>query len=204
MKERIVRLPLASIEESFARRSGAELGGVPKERKAAVAAVLREPPNQEGGAELLFIRRAEHPKDPWSGQMGLPGGRVEPGDASPFDTAVRETLEEVGLDLSRVARPVGRLSEVRTHLPLGSSPHSVVPFCFALEGDPALTPNGEVQEALWVPLVFLADRRNRSSFTWVRRGVPLPMPCYDWNGRVVWGLTLRIVEELLEGVAGRG
>ncbi len=198
------RLSLASIEEALARRGRDEGEGVPKERKAAVAAVLREAPDPGSGAELLFIRRAEHPKDPWSGQMALPGGRVDPGDASPFDAAVRETLEEVGVDLARVARPVGRLSEVRTHLPLGSVPHSVVPFCFALESDPRLTPNCEVQEALWVPLSFLADRRNRSSFTWVRRGVPLPMPCYDWNGRVVWGLTLRIVEDLLEGVASDG
>ena len=209
MRGDAARPTLAAIEKALESSSFVDEEGVPKERKAAVAAVLRDPPDGaaggggEIGAELLFIRRAEHPRDPWSGQMGLPGGRVDPGDASPFDAAVRETLEEVGLDLARSARPVGRLSEVRTHLPLGSVPHSVVPFCFALEGDPVLTLNAEVQEALWVPLAFLANRRNRSSFTWVRRGVPLPMPCFDWHGRVVWGLTLRIVEDLLKGVAGR-
>ncbi len=167
---------------------------VPATRKAAVAAILRD---AAGGAELLFIRRAEHPKDPWSGHMGLPGGRVDPDDASPFAAALRETLEEIGLDLSSAARPVGRLSEVRTHLPLGAPPHSVVPFVFALAEAPPLTPNHEVQEALWVPLSFLDDRRNRSSFTWVRAALPLPTPCYRYEGRVIWGLTLRIVEELL-------
>jgi 8-oxo-dGTP pyrophosphatase MutT (NUDIX family) len=172
---------------------------VPVTRKAAVAVILRD---GDGGVELLFIRRAEHPRDPWSGQMGLPGGRVDPGDSSPLATALRETREEIALDLEALGRPLGRLSEVRTHLPLGSVPHSVVPFAFAIDGDPELRRNEEVQEALWVPLSFLMDRGNRSAFTWVRKGLPLPMPCYTFRGRVIWGLTLKIVDELIE-VAGR-
>lgn len=197
--EVVVRAPdVATIEAALARLSPRSEEAVPASKKAAVAAILRD---AEGGAELLFIRRAEHPHDPWSGHMGLPGGRIDPGDASPLAAALRETLEEVGLDLAHGARPVGRLSEVRTHLPLGRPPHSVVPFCFAIEGDPPLTPNNEVQEALWVPLAFLADRRNRSSFTRVRGGLPLPTPCYRFEGRVIWGLTLRMVDELLEVAA---
>ena len=172
---------------------------VPVTRKAAVAAILRD---GDGGVELLFIRRAEHPRDPWSGQMGLPGGRVDPGDASPLAAALRETREEIALDLEALGRPLGRLSEVRTHLPLGSVPHSVVPFVFAVDGDPQLRRNEEVQEALWVPLSFLLDRGNRSAFTWLRKGLPLPMPCYTFEGRVIWGLTLKIVDELIE-TAGR-
>jgi 8-oxo-dGTP pyrophosphatase MutT (NUDIX family) len=189
---------VTALEAALARLSPRTDEDVPAIRKAAVAAVMRDAP---AGTELLFIRRAEHPRDPWSGQMGLPGGRVDPADASTFNAAVRETLEEVGLDLTRAARPIGALSEVRTHLPLGRPPHSVAPFCFAVEGDPPLVTNYEVQEALWVPLGFLANRHNRHAFTWVRRGVPVPMPCYRWEGRVIWGLTLRIVDELLE-VAG--
>ena len=171
---------------------------VPPARKAAVAAVFRD---TEAGAELLFIRRAEHPRDPWSGQMGLPGGRVDPGDDGPLAAALRETREEIGLDLEAAGVLLGRLSEVRTHLPLGSVPHSVVPFAFSVDGNPRFTLNHEVSEAVWVPLAYLADRGNRSSFTWVRKGLPLPMPCYKWDGRVIWGLTLRIVDELLGGLA---
>lgn len=192
-------LDLAGLSAALSRLPARTEEDVPAVRKAAVAAVLREAP---AGVELLFIRRAEHPRDPWSGQMGLPGGRVDPGDASPLAAALRETREEIGLDLESGGRPLGRLSEVRTHLPLGSVPHSVVPFAFAVDGEPVLRPNHEVQETLWVPLSFLADRRNRSSFTWVRKGLPLPMPCITYRGRVVWGLTLRIVDELLEVGAG--
>lgn len=194
---------LVAIEEALKRLAARGDEDVPPVRKAAVAAVLRETPgNVSAGTQLLFIRRAHHPRDPWSGQMGLPGGRVDAGDASPFAAAVRETLEEIRLDLARAARPIGRLSEVRTHLPLGRVPHSVVPFCFALDGDPRLTPNEEVAEALWVPLGFLADRSNRHAFTWVRGGIPVPMPCYKYEGRVIWGLTLRIVDEMLAVASG--
>ena len=192
-------LDLAVLADALARLPAREDPEVPAARKAAVAAVLR---SAGGVVELLFIRRAEHPRDPWSGQMGLPGGRVDPGDASPLAAALRETREEIGLDLEALGRPLGRLSEVRTHLPLGAVPHSVVPFAFSVEGDPPLRPNEEVQEALWVPLAFLLDRANRSSFTWVRKGLPLPMPCYTFRGRVIWGLTLKIVDELLAVAEG--
>ena len=185
---------LARLVAALSGLPAAADDGVPSDRKAAVAAVLSD---GRGDVELLFIRRAEHPRDPWSGHMGLPGGRVDPGDASPLAAALRETREEVGLDLAIHGRPLGRLSEVRTHLPLGSVPHSVVPFVFAVEGRPALTPNEEVQEALWIPLSVLGRKESRSRFTWVREGLPLPMPCVRWEGRVIWGLTLKVVDELL-------
>ncbi|MCZ7650115.1 MAG: CoA pyrophosphatase [Thermoanaerobaculia bacterium] len=187
-------LDLARLAAALARHEPRREPSVPDGRKAAVAAVARD---GAAGAELLFIRRAEHPRDPWSGQMGLPGGRVDPGDAGPLATAIRETREELALDLAAAGRLLGALSEARTHLRLGRSPYSVAPFVFAIAGDPAFAPSAEVQEALWVPLAFLADPARRDSLTWVRRGVPLPMPCCRFEGRPIWGLTLRIVDELL-------
>ncbi len=170
-------------------------GPVPPEpTAAAVAAVLR---NGGDGTQVLMIHRAEQPGDPWSGQMGLPGGRAEPGDADPCATAIRETREELALDLDREARPLGRLETLRTHLRAGSGPLTVTPYVFSIEGEPELVPNYEVQKVLWVPLAFFLDPANRSSLTWTRRGVPLPFPCYRYHGHVVWGLTLRILETLL-------
>lgn len=189
---------LAALARALERHDPVGDESVAADRKAAVACVLREGLQ---GVEMLLIHRAEHPADPWSGHLAFPGGRVDAEDPTPLATALRETREELSLDLVRDGRLLGRLAELRTHLRLGRTPHSVVPFVFEMLGEPALIPNHEVQRALWVPLGFLADRTNRSSFVWVRRGVPLPMPCYHIGDGVLWGLTLRFVDELL-AIAG--
>jgi len=164
------------------------------DRRAAVAILVRA---GAAGDELLFIHRAEHPLDPWSGHMAFPGGMVDPGDGGPLDAAVRETQEELALDLRATATLLGRLSDVNPRSLRASL--SISPFVFAARGDvPPLQPNDEVQEALWVPWSYLAEPRNRSTMTWARNGVSLPMPCYDLGGRAIWGLTLRMVDELLE------
>lgn len=185
---------IEDVRAAVARIEPRDQPQVPDTRKAAVAAVFRDAGQS---ADLLFIRRAAHPRDPWSGHMAFPGGRIDETDASPLAAAIREAREELSLDLERDAVLIGRLSEARTHLRPGGVPRSVVPFAFELRTQPELVPNGEVEEALWVPLAFLADRANRRAMTWIRDGTPLPMPCYRWEGRVIWGLTLRFVDELL-------
>jgi 8-oxo-dGTP pyrophosphatase MutT (NUDIX family) len=192
---------LEDVKRALARLRSQPARFVPPGRRAAVAAVLRE-----GGAglELLFIHRAEHPRDPWSGQMAWPGGRVDDDDAGPLAAALRETREELALDLENDGELLGSLSEVRTHLRRGPGPLSVVPFVFQLTGEPILVPNGEVQQALWVPLSFLLDRGKRGRMIWTGRGVPLVMPCYRFEGRVIWGLTLHMLDELLELLAEAG
>jgi len=164
---------------------------------AAVAAVLRA---GAAGLDLLFILRAEHPRDPWSGHMAWPGGHIDAEDHSPLAAAIRETREELQLDLEHDGELLGCLPVVRTHLRRGPGPRHVVPFVFAIHGDSALVPNHEVQEAVWVPLAFLGDRRNRGRFVWMGRGVPLALPCYRYEGRLIWGLTLHMLDHLLERI----
>ena len=162
--------------------------------RAAVAAVLRP---GEGGAEFLFIHRAEDPRDPWSGHMAFPGGRVDPGDADPLAAAVRETAEEVGLDLPSVAERIGRLSDVAA-IGRGRPMNMVItPFIFAADSVPPLTPNHEVEAVVWVPASFLADHRNRESMEYQRAGLSLELPCYRYQDHLIWGLTLGMVDELL-------
>lgn len=190
-------LDLTSVAAALGQMPSRPGLDAPPTDKAAAAALLRD---SGAGAELLFIRRAEHPRDPWSGQMGLPGGRVDPGDGSPLAAAIRETREELGFDLESAAHRLARLTEVRTHLREGALPRSVVPFAFALadpRAAPVFTLNHEVAETVWVPLAFLADDGNRESFDYSWRGAPLVLPCYHFGGRKIWGLTLWIVDELL-------
>src|SRR5689334_10230467 len=79
------------------------------ERFAAVAAVLRD---RGGEAEVLLIRRAQKETDPWSGHMAFPGGRQDPSDRDLLHTAVRETEEEVGLELRPEEHLIGRLDDL--------------------------------------------------------------------------------------------
>jgi 8-oxo-dGTP pyrophosphatase MutT (NUDIX family) len=184
-----VRVALAAPEPPAPARGA--------EPSAAVAAVLRE---GAAGLDLLFIRRAEHPRDPWSGHMGWPGGHIGASDADPLAAAVREAREELQLDLERDGVLLGRLPVVRTHLRSGPGPRHVAPFVFGLHRESVLTPNHEVQEAVWVPVAFLRDRRNRGRFVWMGRAVPLALPCYRYEGRLIWGLTLHMLDHLLQRV----
>jgi 8-oxo-dGTP pyrophosphatase MutT (NUDIX family) len=164
-------------------------------KQAAVAAVLREAPD----LQVLLIQRAEHPNDPWSGHMAFPGGRVDASDSGPLGAVVRETREEVALDLDREAHLVGELSHVPAIAHGKPLPMVIFPFVFAVDGDPKLDPDtSEVQEALWVPISFLLDHQNRTSIEKRIAGVPMRLPAYHLEGRLLWGLTLRMIDELMD------
>jgi ADP-ribose pyrophosphatase len=118
-------------------------------RRAAVAIIFRA--GVEGDPELLFIKRAEYEGDPWSGQVAFPGGRREDHDTSLEQTAIRETREETGIDLSAGGRIIGALDEVQPQSV--RLPELVVaPFVAVVHGAPELTLTSEVASAFWLPL----------------------------------------------------
>jgi len=187
-------LTIDLIRERLADYDPAEVPVDGGQTRAAVAAVLR---SGEEGAELLFIHRAEDPGDPWSGHMAFPGGRVDDGDADPMAAALRETREEVGLELDAVGEPIGRLADVRA---IGRGrPLSMVitPFVFAVDCVPRLVPNYEVAAIVWVPVRFISDHSNRETMPYRRGGIALELPCYRYQGHLIWGMTLGMVDELL-------
>lgn len=163
-------------------------------RRAAVAIVLRE---SRDGIEVLMIERAHRDSDPWSGHMAFPGGMVDAGDSNSLAAARRETLEEIGLDLGANSRLVARLSDIASQGHHRFKPMTITPYVFELHGEPALTLNHEVAAVVWVPLRFLADRANRQQMHW--RG--LRLPCYLWQQRRIWGLSLMMLDELLHRIA---
>ena len=168
-------------------------------RRAAVAAVLRC--GARGETEVLLIERTTRPEDPWSGQMAFPGGRVEPSDSSPLFAAIRETMEEVGLDLGSGARLLGALDDLRAmargrHLDL-----AIRPFVFELlDREPRIVlQRSEVAGYLWAPLEELASGRLDGDYPWTVPGLGSAiLPCYRVEGRVVWGLTWRMLCDLIE------
>ena len=161
--------------------------------RAAVALILR---SAQQGLELLFIQRARHPQDPWSGNLGFPGGRIDPGDDSAYDAAVRETLEEVGLPLGK-SNYIARLDDhhgVRI-------PVCVSCFVFTIEdSDVDLEKNYEVAKAFWVPLTQLQDPQNHhlASVKWHGKTIEVPGIDLGDNFPVLWGLTYRFVRHFFE------
>lgn len=172
-------------------------------RRAAVAVILRAPwPGQD--VDVLYIRRVEHPDDPWSGHVAFPGGHVDAVDRDAGEAAVRETLEEVGVDLVRDARSLGRLDDVRAIGRGRVLPLAVTPVVFALERDVSLRPEPtEVAAAFWVSLAQLASGAHDGTMPWQRKGFdPVTVPCWRVGGECIWGLTYFMTCGLL-AVLGR-
>jgi 8-oxo-dGTP pyrophosphatase MutT (NUDIX family) len=191
-------LTIDGFRSALAASSPTEVPHDESIKRAAVAAVLRPVAT---GVELLFIHRAEDSRDPWSGHMAFPGGRVDPGDRDSLAAAIREAREEVQLDLESDGEYLGQLDDVRA---IGRGrPMSLVirPFVFAIDSDPDLVPNHEVAAVVWVPTEFLADASNREIMEYNRAGLSLELPCYRYDDHLIWGLTLGMVDELLSLVA---
>lgn len=169
-------------------------GGVAQDagahRWAAVSVILAPDPDA-----VLLIRRAERSGDPWSGHIGLPGGRAERGDTDLAATAIRETVEEIGWTLSRQAL-LGELDDVWPRTPL---PQIIVvrPFVFAMPERPAVALSPEVAEAFWVPLADLRNPAILRDTPLQVRGQQMVFPAYHLSQGVVWGLTERILTPLL-------
>lgn len=211
---RISRLPLVLAEQC-----GEPESAFPDSRRknAAVAVVLRPSPRAAelgggtgtgrgndaplGSCDVLVIERARSRRDPWSGQMALPGGRLDPADSGLIAAAVRETKEETGVNLSAGGGLLGRTEAMR---PLGVRIPAISIWPFVFEVDPgtvARVASAEVASVHWFPVEALLDPANRGTYAWTYSGVVRPFPCIRLEGRVIWGLTYRILTRLFEVVA---
>ena len=184
------------LEQRAKDALGAALAEDSRGARAAVAAIVR---GAAGSEELLFIKRAERDGDPWSGHMAFPGGRREPEDRTLLDTATRETLEEVGIDLRANARAVARLPDVT---PYSRMPHplTVTAFVFSLDAPSSVALSDEVASVVWAPLAGVLRGDGATTFRWKRDGLDLELPALDVGGGVVWGLTYRMLELLREAL----
>jgi 8-oxo-dGTP pyrophosphatase MutT (NUDIX family) len=155
-----------------------------------VALVVVDDPDR-----ILLVRRVVRAGDPWSGQMALPGGRREPGDGDLLDTAIRETVEEVGMPLERgeVLFALDDLAPLTPVLP----PIVVRPFVFRLPEARALRIGPEVDHAEWVELEALADPDLRRGADLVVRGAPMRVMGYHLPAGLLWGMTERIVTPVI-------
>lgn len=191
-------IDLEDITRTLAAHAPETLPGAGR-RRAAVAMILRA---RDAGAEVLFIERARHEGDPWSGHMAFPGGRLDPGDAHPRAAAERETYEEVGIALQE-AQHIGRLTDLTGRGPVKQQGLVISGHVYLLEREvPLVIDRLEVAQAFWFPLRALHESERQVPYT--APGVTMRFPgiLVGEPGRhVVWGLTYAFLEDFF-GIVG--
>jgi len=183
------------LAEALRRTPGLREEATPPARYAAIALVLRL--GELGEPELLMIKRAEAEGDPWSGHIACPGGRMEPGDRDLEQTAVRETWEETGIDLARSGRVLGTLDDLSPRTPV-LPPMVIRPFVAAVSSAIEIVQSPEVAIAFWVPLSALRERGAWGTGLVTVRGAQREVSTFRHNEYQVWGLTERVLKQLLE------
>ncbi len=162
-------------------------------RDAAVLIGLVGRPDS-GGLDLIMIRRTDGLRV-HSGEVALPGGKIEPEDASPVEAALREAEEEVGLRSSAV-EPVGLLAPYPT-----PSGFRVFPVIGLVDGVPVLTPNpGEVAEVFSVPLGFVLDPGNHREESFEHASGRRHFFSLQYGRHRIWGVTGNILRRFYEEV----
>lgn len=186
------RLNLTTIANQLAKQSPAILP--PSKRgHAAVAMILKE---GTISPEVLFIIRAQHDQDPWSGNIGFPGGRLNATDKSPKQAAERETFEELALDLGR-SQYLGRLNDLYG----ATLPVLVSCFVYQLTEQVTLQPNHEVDTTFWCPLAKLLEPERQQHRTFFYHGEDRTHPVVellDPHQPLLWGITYRLVRSFFE------
>ena len=149
---------------------------------------------------LTMIRRSKHPQDPWSGHMAFPGGRRDPEDVSELHTAIRETREEVGVVLSE-EDCLGPLSPMRVPYTVSGTTMVIYPYVFLHRQKLHCQPNEEVDGVFHFPLHSLESGEGRGDFEFPFQGKEMTLDCIELQGCRIWGLSLRMLDELLARIS---
>jgi len=124
------------------------------------------------------------------GQISLPGGQIETGDASLWETALRETYEEIGVP-SKLVTYVGALSSHH----IVSSHFIVNPFVGWSDSSLTFAPNAEVAEVIRMPLAMLMDPSAKGSVIRTLESQDISVPCYRYGDYCIWGATAMVLSE---------
>ncbi len=191
--------------------------GVHALQRTAVAAILRF---ERGLADVLLMKRAERAGDRWSGHISMPGGRESDGDSDLLSTAIRETHEEVGIDLRRHGRVLGQLRDVRAVARGRVVPMTIAPYVFVQTEAAPIVLGHEAQDAFWLPLDRVVSGALSDEFVYTespgsdtespgsdqaassntvngQQHRQRRFPCWRYRGYVVWGLTYYMLSDLL-------
>ena len=166
---------------------------LPDPRPSAVLVALFD---DGGGPEVLLTRRNKNLRS-HPGEVSFPGGRLDPGEDAAAG-ALREAVEEVGIDPTRV-EVVGQLDHIATYV----SNSLIVPVVARLDGRPVLRPNAaEVERAFTVPLRYLVAPEVYRGEIWPRDGDQLRVMFFELEDETIWGATARLLAQLLSIATG--
>jgi len=161
---------------------------------ASVMMILKE---SGQNYSMLFIKRPENERDPFSGHMAFPGGRMESGDKDKLETAVRETNEEVGININSSGRILGSIDDVNPNNPRARN-YIVTPYLSVLNEEVILKPDAnEVEKTVWVPMPHLTDDKNAQVRMRDRGGRLVKDYAYNYEQYIIWGMTGRILHQFL-------
>ena len=195
-----MELDVAALKARLARATSPHTvyGDDAAEREAAAttpAAVLVPIIAHREGLTVLFTRRTVHLKA-HSGQISFPGGRAEPGDPTPEDTALREAEEEIGIARSRV-EVIGRLPDYLTR-----TGFRVTPVIGLIQPPLEVLPDArEVDEVFEVPLAFLLDAANHRRESREIGGRMASYFVIEHEERIIWGATAGMLVNLYRQLA---
>jgi 8-oxo-dGTP pyrophosphatase MutT (NUDIX family) len=197
IQENLNQLSVVNLEEQLSKRACVALILSNMDENVDVQTEYK---NQKVDS-ILLIKRSTHPKDPWSGQWALPGGKQDPDDKNDFHTATREVYEEIGLRLDS-HQMLGFLSDLQARRHGDPVDFFVRPLVFysgsALTCDFVLNTE-EVAQAKWFPLQSLLEPHRHHVFERSYQGRSFQLPGIHLGpNEVLWGLTYIILTDFLQ------
>ncbi len=158
-------------------------------KKAGVLIILHKDPG-EAIYKILFTKRSSR-LSTHSGEVSFPGGKWEEEDKNLYETALRESNEEINLSISNIEK-LGSLNFL-----LSRHKIEVNPFVVFLKDYQEFKGNFEIDEIFSVPINFLIDKENIRYKEFKRNDLKVYIPSWVYNGNKIWGLTAMIAADFL-------
>ena len=143
--------------------------------------------------KLLMIEKSKQLND-HAGEIAFPGGKWTDDDVDLLDTALRETEEEIGLNISR-DNVIGQLANVITL----NSGYTITPFVCIIDKIPQLKTDSEVESILHMPMIPLLQTLDDD--TDPNHKSIQEMYTFTYNGKIIWGASARILKQLVNRLA---
>jgi 8-oxo-dGTP pyrophosphatase MutT (NUDIX family) len=177
------------LKQVLAQRQPVRITGTDRVSSAVLVPIY----DKEGDYHIIFTQRT-HRVSTHKGQISFPGGVRDAGDASLYDTALRECTEEVGLACEAV-EVLGQLDDCPTYV----SHYMITPFVGAIPWPYEFKMSEmETSEIIDVPIQALLEETCRTEGSEIVDGAPMPAYFYTYKGKVIWGATARILNQFLD------